>query len=155
MRLTVSLICHALMAQAALSVDAVARLLRREQILFALAHAVDNCVRLALDEGSLLCACYAFRGPAQARNTYSPDERRLKDRNRVAQRKYRQKRKERLQSTEDRLAFLEAKVEALSLDKVAQHLSAVEGVVVDDSTVCDVICVIRCPCVAERWRWYY
>ena len=49
--------------------------------------------------------------------------RRLKDRNRLAQRKYRRKRRERLQTTEERLAFLESKVKALTSDKVFVNLT--------------------------------
>jgi polyhydroxyalkanoate synthesis regulator phasin len=46
---------------------------------------------------------------------------RLKDRNRQAQKKYRQKRKQQIQSTEERVAELEAQVKALSTDKVIAH----------------------------------
>ena len=48
----------------------------------------------------------------------------LKDRNRLAQRKYRQRRKEQAHSTEERLAYLEAKVESLSSDKARDEQTA-------------------------------
>ena len=74
------------------------------------ASAAPQCpVRAELETGVILIRSGTAINPAAGR---------LKDRNRQAQRRYRQKRREKMQTAAERVTELEALVKSLSTDKV-------------------------------------